>query len=147
MKIKKYWTKPVAKHAAKMGAAIALTAGTAAPAYASSTAGSRGILDLIKDIGELGKAFGDSSLVIILALGLVVLAGGFMTIMLASKTQNQQATKSAGVWAVIIGFCLTGITGIIEMGNQTITQEKSEYSEFFDGAPTGGATGGATGKP
>lgn len=92
---------------------------------------SRGFLELITDLGALGKAFGEASLVWIIALGLVIVAGGLITIMLASKTQNQQQTKSAGMIAMVIGFCLTGITGFIEMGNTTVTQESSEYSEFF----------------
>lgn len=97
----------------------------------TSSTTSRGFLDLITDLGALGKAFGEASLIWIIALGLVIVAGGLITIMLASKTQNQQQTKSAGMIAMVIGFCLTGITGFIEMGNTTVTQESSEYSEFF----------------
>lgn len=95
--------------------------------------GKRGFLELISDIGSLGKAFGEASLIWIIALGLVIVAGGLITIMLASNTQNQQKTKSAGAIAMIVGFCLTGITSFIEMGNTSVTQESSEYSEFFSG--------------
>jgi len=93
----------------------------------------RGLLELITDVGGLGKALGDASLVWIIVLGLIIVAGGLITIMLASKTQNQQQTKGAGLIAIVVGFCLTGITGFIEMGNATVTQEQSEYSEFFNG--------------
>lgn len=105
-----------------------------AQSFAAAEGGSsnsRGFLELITDLGALGKAFGEASLIWIIALGLVIVAGGLITIMLASKTQNQQQTKSAGMIAMVIGFCLTGITGFIEMGNTTVTQEQSEYSEFF----------------
>ncbi len=107
----------------------------ASPALANTdSSGGRGILELLQDVGKWGKALGDSSLVVILAVGLIVCAGGLLTIWLSSKTQNPQNTKTAGVWGMIIGFCLASITGIIEMGGYSITgQASSEYSQFFDG--------------
>lgn len=102
------------------------------PLYASSEGDKkRGLLEFVQDAGNLGTATGVTAKIWILVIGLVVVAGGFITILM-SNNQTSQKTKSAGGWAIIIGICLTGIGGVINMGNQFVTNETSEYTEFFD---------------
>lgn len=93
--------------------------------------GKRGLLDLVQDAGTLGTATGNTGKIWILVIGLFVVAGGFITILM-SNNQTSQKTKSAGGWAILIGICLTGIGGVINMGNVFVTSQNSEYSEYFD---------------
>ncbi|WP_390240769.1 hypothetical protein [Vibrio sp. R78045] len=118
----------------KVSQASLVLAATAmsSPLLASTESGDkRGLLNLVEDAGTLGTATGNTGKIWILVIGLFVVAGGFLTILM-SNNQTSQKTKSAGGWAIVIGICLTGIGGVINMGNVFVTNETSEYSEYFD---------------
>ncbi|ENI4488042.1 hypothetical protein ABXZ88_003926 [Vibrio fluvialis] len=112
----------------KSAAATALFVVGTAPAMAAD---GRSIVDFLLSIKELVTVSTDLTYSIIMLAGLVLVAGGIIAWIMASKTQNQQQTRGYAGTAFVGGMLLCSILAVINMGSNSATGSSSELEQFY----------------
>ncbi|MBF4374373.1 DUF6750 family protein [Vibrio anguillarum] len=93
----------------------------------------RGFLQLVQEFGSLFKATGSTAYDFAMMAGIICAIAGLLMWAFSSKTNNPQNSKSAAAIFFIVGVCLAGITGLINMGNNTVVgSSDSEFSQYYE---------------